>query len=245
MWVIDAVTGPADMSSRAARSPTPGLGGKAALAMPPRPGERPRESRTDEGRPLRGLRPELLELQRAGLFNAYHERPATIELAGDVHGRRVLDAGGGSGPLSGALRARGAIVAGFDSSAAMIELARQRLGADADLQVADIGKPLPFADGAFDVVVVSLVQHYLQDRTAPLSGLRRVLKPGGRLLLSVNHPRIARVERPRCRRPLRHAVLGRVHLRRRSKRSPHLLAPALARHDRRVHRGWLPHRGHH
>ena len=56
--------------------------------------------------------------------------------------------------------------------------------------MADISRPLPFADGAFDDVVVSLVLHYLQDWTAPLAELRRVLKPGGRLLLSVNHPRI-------------------------------------------------------
>lgn len=126
----------------------------------------------------------------SGLFNAHYERPAMIELAGDVHGRRVLDAGCGSGALSEALRARGAIVAGFDSSPAMLELARERLGEDADLQVADISLPLPFADGAFDDVVVSLVLHYLKDWTAPLSELRRVLKPGGRLLLSVNHPRI-------------------------------------------------------
>ena len=126
----------------------------------------------------------------SGLFNAHYERPAMIELAGDVQGRRVLDAGCGSGPLSEALRARGALVTGFDSSPAMVELARQRLGEDADLQVADISLPLPFADGAFDDVVVSLVLHYLQDWTAPLSELRRVLKPGGRLLLSVNHPRI-------------------------------------------------------
>ncbi|MEV4279620.1 class I SAM-dependent methyltransferase [Actinoplanes xinjiangensis] len=43
----------------------------------------------------------------------------------------------------------------------MIELARQRLGEDVDLQVADLSLPLPFGDGAFDDVVVSLVLHYL------------------------------------------------------------------------------------
>lgn len=132
----------------------------------------------------------------SGLFNAHYERPAMIELAGDVHGRRVLDAGCGSGALSFALRAKGALVTGFDSSPVMVELARQRLGEDADLQVADISLPLPFADGAFDDVVVSLVLHYLQDWTAPLSELRRVLKPGGRLLLSVNHPRILESSEP-------------------------------------------------
>lgn len=79
---------------------------------------------------------------------------------------------------------------GFDASPAMIALARQRLGEDADLRVADVGLPLPFDDGTFDDAVVSLVLHYLQDWTAPLAELRRVLKPGGRLLLSVNHPRI-------------------------------------------------------
>lgn len=126
----------------------------------------------------------------SNLFNGYYERPAMLALSGDVHGRRVLDAGCGSGPLLEALRVRGAVVAGFDSSAAMVGLARERLGEDADLQVADISAPLPFADGTFDDVVVSLVLHYLKDWTAPLSELRRVLKPGGRLLLSVNHPRL-------------------------------------------------------
>lgn len=126
----------------------------------------------------------------SGLVNAYCATPAMIELAGDVSGRRVLDAGCGSGPLSAALREKDAVVVGFDSSPAMVDLARQRLGPDADLQVADLSKPLPYPDGAFDDVVVSLVLHYLQDWTAPLAELRRVLKPGGRLLLSVNHPRI-------------------------------------------------------
>jgi ubiquinone/menaquinone biosynthesis C-methylase UbiE len=122
------------------------------------------------------------------LYNAYYERPATLALAGDVAGRRILDAGCGSGPLFAALRDRGAIVTGFDSSAGMLKLARRRLGDDADLVVADLGRPLPFPDDAFDDVVASLVLHYLEDWTAPLAELRRVLKPGGRLIASVNHP---------------------------------------------------------
>ncbi|MER5705439.1 class I SAM-dependent methyltransferase [Micromonospora sp. NPDC002296] len=124
----------------------------------------------------------------AGLFNAYYERPAMLRLAGNVSGRRILDAGCGSGPLSAALRAKGAVVTGFDASAAMVDLARQRLGEDADLHVADLSAPLPFADAEFDDVVASLVLHYLEDWSGPLAELRRVLKPGGRLMLSVNHP---------------------------------------------------------
>jgi SAM-dependent methyltransferase len=122
------------------------------------------------------------------LANAYYERPAMLALAGDVAGRRILDAGCGSGPLFAALRDRGAIMTGFDKSAGMLELARRRLGDDADLQIADLGRPLPFPDSAFDDVVASLVLHYLEDWTAPLAELRRVLKPGGRLIASVNHP---------------------------------------------------------
>jgi ubiquinone/menaquinone biosynthesis C-methylase UbiE len=132
----------------------------------------------------------------SSLLNAYYERPAMIGLAGNVAGRRILDAGCGSGPLSAALSAKGAIVTGVDSSPAMLELARQRLGAAADLHVADLNGPLPFADGSFDDVVASLVLHYLEDWSAPLAELRRVLKPGGRLIVSVNHPTVSVVNYP-------------------------------------------------
>src|SRR3954468_14910438 len=77
------------------------------------------------------------------LVNAYYERPAMLALAGDVAGRRILDAGCGSGPLFAALRDRGALVSGFDASSGMLELARRRLGDFADLQVADLASPLP------------------------------------------------------------------------------------------------------
>jgi SAM-dependent methyltransferase len=123
-----------------------------------------------------------------GIQNAYYERPAILALAGDVTGRRILDAGCGSGPLFAELRDRGAIVTGFDSSAGMLELARRRLGADADLRVADLGSPLPFPDDTFDDVIVSLVLHYLEDWAPTLAELRRVLTAGGRLIVAVDHP---------------------------------------------------------
>ncbi|WUW26946.1 class I SAM-dependent methyltransferase [Streptomyces sp. NBC_01463] len=122
------------------------------------------------------------------LVNAYYERPAMLTLAGDVAGRRILDAGCGSGALFAALRDRGAIVSGFDTSAGMLELARQRLGDGADLQVADLGSPLPYADDTFDDVAASLVLHYLEDWGPALAEMRRILRPGGRLIASVDHP---------------------------------------------------------
>jgi ubiquinone/menaquinone biosynthesis C-methylase UbiE len=134
----------------------------------------------------------------SSLFNRYYERPEMLRLAGEVSGRRILDAGCGSGPLSAALQAQGAVVTGLDLSAAMIDLARQRLGEDADLHVADLGAPLPFADAEFDDVVASLVLHYLEDWGGPLSELRRVLQPGGRLIMSVVHPGIYPIVYPQA-----------------------------------------------
>ncbi|MER5355454.1 methyltransferase domain-containing protein [Kitasatospora sp. NPDC002551] len=122
------------------------------------------------------------------LLNAYHARPAILALAGDVAGRRVLDAGCGSGALTAALHERGAAVTGLDASEGMLELARKRLGEDADLHVGDLAERLPFEDGAFDDVVASLVLHYLEDWGPTLAELRRVLRPGGRLIASVQHP---------------------------------------------------------
>ena len=127
-------------------------------------------------------------VNEASLINGYYTRPAIVDLAGDVAGQRILDVGCGSGPISAALRDRGATVAGFDSSTKMVELARKRLGPDADLRIANLGQPLPYPDGAFNDVIAALVLHYLRDWTAPLAELRRILKPGGRLIVAVDHP---------------------------------------------------------
>lgn len=122
-----------------------------------------------------------------GFFNTWYEKPAMLRLLGDVTGHRILDAGCGSGPTSVALTERGADVSGFDLSPAMIEIARRTLPGT-DLRVHDLAEPLPWKDATFDTVVASLVLHYLQDWSGPLTELHRVLTTGGRLLVSVNHP---------------------------------------------------------
>ncbi|MFC4961475.1 class I SAM-dependent methyltransferase [Streptomyces mauvecolor] len=82
-----------------------------------------------------------------------------------------------------ALRGRGAVVTGIDASVGMLALARRRLGNDVALQVVDLRDPLPFYD-----VAALLVLHYLEDWGPTLAELRRVLRPGGRLIASVSHP---------------------------------------------------------
>jgi SAM-dependent methyltransferase len=64
----------------------------------------------------------------SNLINGYYTRPAILDLAGDVAGRRILDVGCGAGPLLESLRDRGASVTGVEPSAKMLELERPRIG---------------------------------------------------------------------------------------------------------------------
>jgi GrpB-like predicted nucleotidyltransferase (UPF0157 family)/SAM-dependent methyltransferase len=120
--------------------------------------------------------------------NACYDRPAIVDLAGDVEGRRVLDVGCAAGHLSALLAGRGADVLGVDASAGMIAVARRKFGAVARFEVADVTRPLSAASGSFDVITASLVLHYLEDWEPALAEFRRVLKPGGVLVFSVHHP---------------------------------------------------------
>ncbi|HYN84780.1 MAG TPA: class I SAM-dependent methyltransferase [Pyrinomonadaceae bacterium] len=121
--------------------------------------------------------------------NAMCERPATLSLLPDVAGRRVLDAGCGPGVYSEWLVGRGAEVLALDASPKMVGLARQRLGARAEVRVADLGAPLDFVESeSFDVVLSPLVLDYVEDWAGPLSEFHRVLRAGGHFVFSLTHP---------------------------------------------------------
>ena len=96
---------------------------------------------------------------------------------------RVLDVGCGNGALLYALREQIASGVGVDVSRAMIDCAKRRAERAPELGFQVIAGPtLPFPNGAFDVVISCLSFRYL-DWDPILSEIRRVLAPGGRLLV--------------------------------------------------------------
>ncbi|HEX7162282.1 MAG TPA: methyltransferase domain-containing protein [Trebonia sp.] len=79
----------------------------------------------------------------------------------------------------------GVTVTGIELSPAMLAIARRRaadLGRDANLQEGDAER-LPFGDPSFDTVVCALALCSIPDPVAAIGEMKRVLVPGGRLLL--------------------------------------------------------------
>jgi SAM-dependent methyltransferase len=122
------------------------------------------------------------------VHNAYYDRPAVLDALGPVRGTRILDAACGPGLYASALLDAGAEVVGFDASAAMVEIARTRLGGRAQIDLARLGEPLPYPSASFDLSVCALAIHYVQDAAAAFAELHRVLRPGGALVMSTQHP---------------------------------------------------------
>jgi SAM-dependent methyltransferase len=106
-----------------------------------------------------------------------------------VAGRRILDIGCGPGLYAAELVQRGADVVGFDDSVRLARLARQRTGSVADLRVHDVREPLDWLGSeSFDAAIMALVLHHLEDPVPALREVHRVLRPGGRLVVSTVHP---------------------------------------------------------
>ena len=100
-------------------------------------------------------------------------------------GQRVLDVGCGTGYLLARLQARcpDSDLVGLDLTPAMLDQAAARLGAAATL-LCGSGDALPLPDASVDTVVSANVVHFFERPHAALAEMARVLRPGGRLVIT-------------------------------------------------------------
>ena len=99
---------------------------------------------------------------------------------------QLLEVGCGGGLLLHDALVSGASVTGLDHSEEMVALARERApGADVVLAKAE---RLPFADGAFSAIAMSVVFFFLEDPVGVLRECRRVLRRGGRVAVYTTGP---------------------------------------------------------
>ena len=162
-----------------------------------------RVSREDKARRVRGVFDSVAgnydlmnDLMSAGTHRLW--KRFTLALANLRPGQRALDVAGGTGDLALGLARqvgeRGLVVLS-DINAAMLTRGRDRLldagftGNVACVQ-ADAER-LPFADGSFDCVTIGFGLRNVTDKGAALAAMRRVLRPGGQLLvLEFSQPRL-------------------------------------------------------
>lgn len=122
-------------------------------------------------------------------YNVLYERPAMRALVGEVNGLRVLDVACGAGSLSAEMLAAGAQVVGSDASLEMLQLASERVGDEVEFVHQDCSAPFTWAaDQSFDMVVMSLAYHYLNDHAVFLTEMHRVLRDDGSFVISTHHP---------------------------------------------------------
>lgn len=120
---------------------------------------------------------------RAGFPAELYRRLAGLGVG--IHGQRVLDLGTGTGYLGRGFARRGCRVTGLDLSPALMEEAR-RLDAGEGLALRYVrarAEALPFKGRSFDVVGAGQCWHWFDRARAALEA-RRVLRPGGRLVIA-------------------------------------------------------------
>lgn len=131
-------------------------------------------SRTDDAQGLNGLQ------------NREIEQPTMFSLVpADLSGMKILDVGCGPGVHVHEYRRRGAEVFAIDPSEKLLAIAKQR-NPDVVFEVASVYE-IPFTD-KFDIVTCSLVLDHVKRLAVAMKELKRVLKRGGIIFVSLPHP---------------------------------------------------------
>lgn len=121
---------------------------------------------------------------RTGFFSEA-VREKAISVANVKSGRLAADIGAGSGFVTEALIQKGLKVVAVDQSEAMLAQMRQKFAGrdDIDFRVGE-AETLPIADGTVDYVFANMYLHHVESPAAAAKEMVRVLKPGGKLVIT-------------------------------------------------------------
>ncbi|SIQ34396.1 MULTISPECIES: class I SAM-dependent methyltransferase [unclassified Paenibacillus] len=125
------------------------------------------------------------------------EKPVMLELIGNPEGLRILDLGCGDARFGAELLERNcASYTGLEGSKAMSELARRTLAGTAGTVILGSMEDWSYPQASCDLVLSRLALHYVEHLEAVLARIVQSLKPGGRLVFSVEHPVITSTLQP-------------------------------------------------
>jgi SAM-dependent methyltransferase len=120
---------------------------------------------------------------------SHYERPYILSQLPVMKNCTVLDVGCASGFYSKYCQNQGAKVICIDASQKMVEHTLQLCNGKAEGHVHDMAKPMNFArSSSVDVIICSLILHYLEKWDGVLSEFYRILKEGGKCVISTHHP---------------------------------------------------------
>ncbi|HVS04042.1 MAG TPA: class I SAM-dependent methyltransferase, partial [Thermoanaerobaculia bacterium] len=112
-------------------------------------------------------------------------RERAYGVAGIEPGRRAVDVGAGSGFLTEGLLAQGLSVVAVDEAEAMLATLGGKLGDRPGLELRAGGaERLPLADGEVDYAFANMVLHHVEEPAAAVREMARVVRPGGRVVIT-------------------------------------------------------------
>jgi SAM-dependent methyltransferase len=122
-------------------------------------------------------------------WNALYERPATLSLLPEVRNKKILDIGCAGGWYAKYLLDKGADIMAIDANENMVEITKKRTQNKCPVFQADINNKLNFIkDGTLEIVLASLILHYIKNIENVFFEINRILKINGELIFSIHHP---------------------------------------------------------
>jgi SAM-dependent methyltransferase len=122
-------------------------------------------------------------------WNAYYERPATLSLLSKIKDKKILDVGCAGGWYTKYLLDNGANVMAIDVNKNMVEVTKRRTQNKCKVIQADLNNRLDFIkDNSIDIILASLVLHYIKNLSNIFCEFNRIIKINGELVFSIHHP---------------------------------------------------------